>query len=1605
MNSTKRQRSQRRLPTLLLGLCGFIVANAPPAIAQGTIAIGAAGEPNKTVSQARAIQTYGKLPLSFEVNEGQSADQVKFLSRGPGYTLFLTDGEAVLSLRSQNPGVGSQNENPLPAAARGLLRETKDRGNRTADILRLELVGANHAAKVAGLDELPGKSNYFIGNDPAKWRTNVPTYGKVKYESIYPGIDLIYYGGQGRLEYDFVVSPGANPKAIALAVGAGLVPARARPQEPALSPSKGSPVRIAADGDLVVQTIGGEVRLRKPVVYQEESTVDSKQLKAGTDNRQSSVGNRQLVDARYVLTADKRVHFEIPAYDRSRPLIIDPVLVYSTYLGGSVNDQANAIAVDSSGSVYVAGGTSSPDFPTTTGVVQTASTGLGCGPGVQCDVFVTKINAAGSVLVYSTYFGGTGGVQSATAIAVDSSGNAYVTGQTNSPDLPVTSGALEPTYHGGTCGESPFTYPCYDAFIAELNPTGSALGYSTYLGGGGDDYGLGIAVDFFGSAYVTGITSSDSDFPTTPGAHRTVTVGPAAFVTKIDPSGSGLVYSTFLGAFGTQGTSVAVDSAGDAYVTGTTAYCVFETTPGAYEEDTGCGNGARAFVTKFDPTGSILVYSTLLVLNGPGPGCTLIGCNFDSCGTGIAVDSSGNAYVSLGTTGSPSNGIVAKLNATGSGLLYSASPGGKAITIDSAGNAYAVGPLVMNGVDTNLPVVTESGGSVERFDPSGSPLLYYDFPLPTSGTGIALDSSGNVYVAGETTSCAFPVLNAVQATLAGCPDNPAGNAFVAKIGPADVPGVALSPPSLTFPNQNVTSTSPTQTVTLENVGSTPLTISSINATGDFGETNSCIGTALTAGTSCTISTTFSPTATGSRTGALAITDNAPGSPQMVPLSGTGVTGALTVSFSPGSLSFGPINTAATSAAQSVTLTNNGSQTVSIGSIVTSGDFAQTNTCGASLASSASCTISVTFTPTAPGNRSGSLAITDNALGSPQMISLAGMGLGPALSLSPTGLTFGNQAVGTSSAAQTMTVANAANLPLYIENLYTTGDFAETNTCGGGIGIGGRCSISVVFSPTAVGTRTGTVTIFNSSPLSPQTASLTGTGTPGPYVVLSTASLTFENQVVGATSAPQTVTLTSTDGATLTIASIAVSGDFAQTNTCGASVAGGSSCTISVTFTPTATGNRTGVITITDSATSSPQTVSLMGAGIASAVSLSASNLTFGAQLVGTTSALQTVSLTNIATTTLNISGIAITGDFAQTNNCQSSVAPNTGCLVGVTFTPTASGTRTGTLSITDNAEGSPQTVSLTGQGTTPAPTVSLSSNALIFNSWPVGATSASLNVTVTNSGTQALTITSIAITGPNASDFAQTNNCPNSLNAGTSCTINVTFKPTVAGSWTAALSITDNAPGSPQAVSLSGVGADFTLSYVTGGTTILAGGTQNYTLKISPEGNFDYTLALTCSGAPPAGSCTISPASVTLSPSAISSASVTVTTTARSGALRGPRPGPPGLPSNGRPQGSPLLVLGLMLLWLIVRSARLARPDLSGRRTFQAKPQTSKAEVCATAALLLIILTWVACGGGGGGGTHNPGTPAGNYTLTVTATYTSGSTSLQHTLMLPLTVD
>lgn len=1051
---------------------------------------GVAAPWNVSKTRPSLIDAYSRLPLSFEVNRGQAPSPVEFLARGAGYTLFLAPDGATLVLS------GSE----IAEAA-------------AADVLAMRLAGADPTATVTGVEKLPGEANYFLGNDPKAWRTHIPTFGRVAYHNVYPGVDLVYYGRSGQLEYDFVVAPGADLSKIQLALDAS--------------------AHLTSSGDLALAAGPSEVRFHKPVIYQTESD-----------------GSRHYVEGGYLIASDRRspagpgeahVGFSVAEYDRTRPLVIDPTFTYATYLGGTGTDSALGIAVDTSGDVYVTGRTSSTNFPVK-GPFQSAYS------GGTSDAFVTKIGPDGLTIEYSTYLGGgtadttstspadslcgvpvglTTAMNTGAAIAVDVTGAAYVTGSTNASNFPVTTGSKQSAIGGA-----------FDAFVTKLNADGASLTYSTFTGGTQNDCGTAIAVDAAGDAYVAGSTSSRNFIATKNGfqtALNLTATGNAFFMELNTAGATPALYTSFLGGSGADAAqAIAIEpncatSSCITYIAGQTTSLNFPLTSAAFQKTP--GGGTDAFVAEFNPGDSgaaSLVYSTYF--GGAG----------NDIAYGVAVDGTGDAYIAGSTTssnlpvtsgvlstslGGSEDAFVAELEAGGSTLAYSTYLGGSgvdsasAIAIDSGGDAFVTG----NTQSTNFPVLqpvqatcaTTSGALcndafVTSLGPDGAFLnfsTYLGGGLYDAGNAITLDASENVYVAGATMSTDFPSTAGVfQPACAVSSTGACGNAFVAEIGPAS-PAVQLNPQVLPFGAVPLGIPSASQLVTITNNSGSAVTFTSISTTGNYqvstAGTSCFTGVPLSFGSTCAIAVTFTPNLAGdggANEGTLVLQDNATGSPQTALLKGTGVTSV--VALAPSSVSFSSQFAGTTSAPQIVTLVNSGSATLSITgiSVTAKSGFAETNDCSTSVAAGSSCTISVTFSPTGSGTSSGTLSVSDNSTGSPQTVGLTGTGVSPAASLSATTVNFGSQTVATGSTTpQKLVLTNTGNATLSITSLSISGtngsDFtlSPSNPCGSSVAQGSSCTIQINFDPASSGTQSATLTITDNAPNSPQTVSLTGMG--------------------------------------------------------------------------------------------------------------------------------------------------------------------------------------------------------------------------------------------------------------------------------------------------------------------------------------------------------------------------------------------------------------------------------------------------------------------------------------------------------------------------------
>ncbi|NKF20800.1 SBBP repeat-containing protein [Solimonas marina] len=889
---------------------------------------------------ARALQ-YGKIPLHFEPNEGQAPQDVRYIARGAGYGLFLKDDEAVLSL----------------------LHPAADTGHPTAGaVLRMQLVGAQKASRLEGEQPLRGQSNYLQGGSAERWQHHVAHVGRVHYSNVYDGVDLVYYGNQNQLEYDFIVAPGKSPQAIRLHFAGA------------------DHLSVDTDGNLHIATAGGELVEHQPVVYQRRD------------------GRREAVQGAFRLEGRQDVAFAVGPYDDTRELVIDPTLDYSTYLGGvgTGADYGRGIAVDSDGDAYVTGYTASTNYPTTSGAYQVSA------GGGSYDAFVTKVAPDGESLIYSTYFGGSSS-DYGRAIAVDTEGQAYVAGYTASSDFPITAGAYQTTFAGGS----------YDGFVAKLSADGSSLVYSTYIGGSSSDYLRAMTLASDDSVYVAGYTGS-SDFPTTSGAYQSALSGSSdAVIAHLSADGASLVASTLLGGSAYDyiyDNSIKTDADGAVYVTGITSSTDFPISSGAYQSS--YAGDYDAFVAKLSSDLSAVSEATYF------------GGSDEDYAYALALDSSGDIYIGGYTESSDlpvtdgayqtaleadkdSDMYVAKFEKDLSGLVYSTYIGGASydylygLAVDEYGYAYGAGysntsatPLV--ATDDAYQTSISSGYDIFAFKLSkdGSTLKYGTY-LGGNGTDRAYAqafANNALYGTGQTVSTDFPTTDgAYQASNDDAASDSPSYLYKLTFQP-----ISLAPYRTDFGSVGVETTSDTQTITVSNASEAALSIDSVSVSSGFTvASDSCTGTSLVAtddtsggANSCTLELTAAPEALGSNSGTLTVTSGS-----------TTVTSALSATGTPLELSsrsidFGDL-AVGDSAQQTITVTNKGESAVSISSVSVTSIYSQSSDCVQTLAVGSSCTIDVSVSPTSAGTFSSAVTIVSDSVSSPDTVSLSVTGTGTA----------------------------------------------------------------------------------------------------------------------------------------------------------------------------------------------------------------------------------------------------------------------------------------------------------------------------------------------------------------------------------------------------------------------------------------------------------------------------------------------------------------------------------------------------------------------------------------------------------------------------------
>jgi hypothetical protein len=1573
------------------------------------------------------------IPMTFEPNVGQTGASVSFVGKGKGLNVFLTPDEIALQVANSSAG-GASVTGPQ------------------AGFVRLRVAGSSHL-DWHGAGELPGRSNYFVGNNRDRWHTNVPHFARAETATSVPGVGMAVYGTDDGVEYDLQVAPGANVSSLRLQLsGAGRM-------------------RLDAKGDLLLNVSGNEVRMKKPRVYQaprsgwhssgtkrhgavgarradkyspkhstrppdvrqrnegqvprhrsrrpanpcvhhssgsaaaNAATPCAKVPASGVRSSQPEAGIE--IAANYVIEPDGTIGFQIGSYDHDAPLVIDPSLSvsYATFLGGSGADSAKSIAVDSSGDIYIAGTTVSVSFP---GV---AIKRIGPADG-SSNFFIAKINPAltgAASLVYLDFLGG-GGAQSGGVIAVDASGDVALSGATTASDYPVTDTSTPTNGLSSGLGN--------DLVVSEISPAGNALIYSTLFGGSGIESQSGpggIALDSSGDIYIASdvhtspIDSASADLPVTGSAYLPTwdgQSGDAFFAILTPPKAAGsptvVKYCTYLGtnSISEPGIAgVAIDVAGNAYIAGTVSIGTNPFPTINAVQATYGGGASDGFLLKIAPAGSgaaDLVYSTLLG-----------GSSADSV-LAVALDDSNppNAYLAGSTqsTNFPTNGKTGAFQ--------------PAIHFGATSNAFlaVVSQNAISGQST-LAYSTYLGGSG-----------------PDTANALAVAAPNAVYIAGSTSSWDMPWNNNLQ------PFNGASDAFVAKFDttvPA-APGLLYATP-LGGTSQPGAPASASATAlaadgaghvyvagaTIANNFPTALTTKSPNGLNGF----------QPACASCSLS----PSATDAF--AAEIVESA------VPMP--------SVYFNIGRAIFSGVPLGTSAVPVPVALYNGGSANLAISGISISGpnasDFsligggdctAQPILPGAAL----QCSFEVEFAPTVSGAENAVVLVSDNAPGSPQELELVANGEAALISISPPALAFGNQPQSTPSAPTSVTVANQGTQSVTVTNIsiggvdssafsfQAGGDLAgplcQTN---GTIGPGQSCAVSVAFQPNALRAFSAQLQLTEIAAPSmtvQQTVNLSGTGVPSaPVVVLSVSSVSFGSETVGAASAPQSVKVTNSGSATLSFTSVGLSGanvaDFALVSsapgtTCpltGGSLAVSSSCSVAIKFTPQAPGSEAASVVFTDNAAPGSQQVTLSGTATAAAsLQASPSALTFAAQSEGASSAAQAITIANSGTSPAQVGNINITGpnasDFTTSSSC--TVPAGQSCQLNITFTPTATtpGVRTATLNLPTVT---PSSLALTGTATQAAIAVPTSMNFGTQLAGGAGSSPQPLVVTNSSSGQYAgtLAISSVTKTGSNAGDFAvASDQCTGaSVAPAGACSIQVSFKPLPSATCTATgsarsavLTLTDNAPGSPHTVPLSGTAMSFCVT--TSPTQavqgpITAGGPATYSLEVSSFGGFSGSAALSCSVQPQAGasepdyvtgcSFNLNPATVQVTPTSPGAFQLIVNTSATPTTVSGaPKPSVP--PGRLPPAALAVMILALLLGVLAASQIRL----------------TARVRFVQVAGLVVICAALMAACGGGGGAADPPPVQSGvfQYNVVVTATFSAaGQPNVQSQFTIPMVVD
>lgn len=1452
-------------------------------------------------------QAFGRtLPLVFEENRGQADSGVRFLAHTPmGEMRFSAD----------------QVQLPCPASRP----------------IALKIRGGGDSAHLEAEKPTGGVANYYPSKDRSGWIERLPLNSQIRYAQVAPGVDLLFHGETGSLEYDIEVAPDGDPSAVALEVEGG-----------------GS-FRLENDGSATVQIARGcqSLHLLAPRAFQ---TVN---------------GHTVQVSSRFTLDEDGRLAFALTNYDRQRRLTIDPVVSYTGAIGVNNDTPVSAIQVDAAGDVFLTGQTMASNYPVAGGGVGTI------GSSASQQVYVTKLDPTGTQILYSTYIPAPG-FNSAAAIALDGSGNAYVAGIAGDTGFPTTSSNL------GTCSNF-----CNNGFVAKFNSSGTMV-YSTLIGSG-QQLPKGISVDSAGNVYVAGLSADNglqtvNAFQPAYGGMECTSCG-NAFFGELNPTGTAWIFSSYFSGPGqinspAYATTIARDANGNIYFAGDGDGVPLK---GSFQYSVG-----GSFVAEFAPDGKTLLFSTLLGGNTIQP---------DSV-SGIQIGPDGTIYVAgsqiaqdfpytlnayrhpiypIGYAQFKQYIFAIAINPNHSDYTWSTYLGQGIVSstaIDAKGNFYVAGNYSQGSVlfKNALAADTTSGGYILELDPTGALVTATGFGGQNIGevpAAMAIDPSGNLYIggnAGGSNLASNGVFDPISVGT-GVPYKEQSylsssySPFVAKISPANQPQVSLS------------NTGPV--LALRNAGSADLHIGSIQTGSAITSMGSTCGSTLIAGTECYLT----PLATSpSET----LTINSDAQPASQTFSPSGLSNSIgpVVLVDGSRLNFPPQQNGTTSSGLPLVITNVGAAPVTLTSILTFGYFTQTNNCPGTLAPESSCTAMVTVSPTTNGTGSADIGVVyGNGIRNDVFANfLQNSTDGPLLLSSDSyGLDFGNVVVGATSIVRTVTVTNSGTSAVAVNPPTISGDGASSfsisaNTCSGiQLQAKASCVIAVTFQPTAVGRIAVPLLITGGG--SSLTTYLVGTGFVPSNLTVTPSSADFGDVVLGS-SPTQVFQVSNNTAAPIAITSIvagmadgSATSDFSQENACASSLAAQATCSITVTFAPSMTGTRNGAVSLILNG-STNQSVSVTGTGVP-VVAVTPSALTFAATPVGGSS-LQSITLRNQSKSAQAFS-LDIHGAFAITSTtCVSPLPVGAQCSVSVAFQPTSSGSQTSSLTVTAG-NFTPETVSLTGVGGVPG--LALSSGSVMFPATVDGVASAAQTLTLTNPGTAPLSSLALAVSGANAADFITTNNCGSTVAAGQTCSISVIFKPSLAASESATLTVAANAAASPLSVGLSGTGSapNFSLAATSISAAVISTGSATYKLALQADPGFAGTVTLSCSGLPAYAACSFAPATIAF-------------------------------PGNGT---SVLTVTTSQTQTAKVATPAIARFEIASLAAIFLLPLLRRRSFRLLCGFLIasILIGLNGCSSSHGSGTSTPGsvinsTPNGTYTFTVI----SSSAALSHSLSLTLTV-